>query len=170
MSNIASKIYFIVVRHEIIFTLVSWREALSNEDVIFEQALATLVVQRSFSEPYNAAYTDNSNNFFIPFLLLVTCPSTFRFNHELDVSWVKINTRGVAIAKRIMYLKIEDENASPTDEVTEYVDCFNFWADTRGTSEENAIKGKRNLPQHLKGLSNSRNSISTSATRQAHPV
>ncbi len=27
------------------------------------------------------------------------------------------------------------------DEVAEYIDRFNFWIDTRGTSDEKAIKG-----------------------------
>ncbi len=38
--------------------------------------------------------------------------------------------------------KLECLNIScSVDEVAEYIDLFNFWIDTRGTSDEKAIKG-----------------------------
>ncbi len=37
-------------------------------------------------------------------------------------------------------LECLDINCS-ADEVAEYIDRFNFWIDTRGTSDEKAIKG-----------------------------
>ncbi len=50
---------------------------------------------------------------------------------------MKIITSSVAIAKRTMNLNI---NGS-ADEIAEYVDQFNSWIDTRGTSVDKLIKG-----------------------------
>ncbi len=66
--------------------------------------------------------------------------STFGFSHELDFYWAKIGT--TRVASRIMDPKQEClNNYWSADEVAEYIDRFNFWIDTRGTSDEKAIKG-----------------------------
>ncbi len=54
---------------------------------------------------------------------------------------MKIITTGIT-SIRIMDPKLEclDPNCS-ADDVTKYIDWFNFWIDTRGTSDEKAING-----------------------------
>ncbi len=99
--------------------------------------------------------------------------------------WVTIYTAGVAIEKRAMDSKLESLGINgSTDELAEYINRFNFWIDTTGTSDEEAIEGAfltavrreaatllRTLvyPINLKGSLNRRTSRSISAKRQASP-